>query len=336
MRSFETMLISIIIPVYNVSAYIERCLQSAMRQTYREIECLIVDDATPDDSIEKCERLIEAYKGPIRFTILYHAHNQGLSAARNTGTKAATGDYILYLDSDDALTDDCIETLMAPVLRDASIEMVVGNYERLSDEYPLPAAMKSRTDLPEAELIGQETVRSYFFEGKGLYVAAWNKLIKRSFLQEHQLQFMEGVLYEDNPWTHQLMKYLGHLYIVPEVTYLHYRRPGSITTGTSQEEAGYYRGIVYEAIASQFTEGEECREARFFLNKLCSCLIQGPSTPSLNHAVTMFQEALAKGHCLKARLLLGCTSFLAKKTWGRAFFNCVLRVRRFLRGGWRG
>lgn len=330
------MLISIIIPIYNVSSYIERCLQSVMRQTYEEIECLIVDDASPDDSIEKCERLIEAYNGPIRFFILHHEHNRGLSAARNTGTEVATGDYILYLDSDDALTDDCVETLVAPVLRDASIEMVVGNYERLSDGYPLPATMKNRTDLPESEFSERAAVRSYFFEGKGFYVTAWNKLIKRSFLQEHQLQFMEGVLYEDNPWTHLVMKYLSHLYIVPTVTYLHYRRPGSITTGTSQEEARYYHGIVYEAIASQFTEGEECREARFFLKKLCTWLIHGPSTPALDRAVTMFQEALAKGNCWKERLLLGCTLFFAKKAWGRALFKCALRVRRFLRWGRRG
>ena len=291
-----------------------------------------MDDATPDDSIEKCEKLIEAYKGPIRFTFLHHEHNRGLSATRNTGTEAARGDYILYLDSDDALTDDCIETLVAPLLRDKSIELVVGNYEMLSDGYPLPEAMKSRTDLPEAEFSGRETVRSYFFEGKGFYIAAWNKLIKRSFLQEHQLRFMEGVLYEDNPWTHQVLKYLSHLYIVQAVTYLHYRRPGSIMTGTSHEESGYYHGIVYEAIARLFTAGEEGREARFFLNGLCSCLIHGPSMPALDRAAAMFREALAKGHCWKERLLLGCTSFLAKKIWGRALFKCALRVRRFLRG----
>ena len=330
------MLISIIIPVYNVSSYIERCLQSVMQQTYGEIECLIVDDASLDDSIEKCERLIEAYKGPARFSILHHEHNRGLSAARNTGTDAATGDYILYLDSDDALTDDCVETLVAPVKRNASIEMVVGNFERQSDGYPLPAAMKNQTDLREAEFIGREAVRSYFFEGKGFYVTAWNKLIKRQFLQEHQLRFIEGVLYEDSPWTHQVLKYLSHLYIVPAVTYLHYRRPGSIMTGTSQEESMYFHSIVYEAIASQFTAGEECREARFFLNKFCSCLIHGPSTPAFDRAAAMFREALAKGHCWKERLLLDGTSFLAKKPWGRALFKGALRVRRFLRWGRRG
>ena len=84
--------VSIIIPVYNVSAYIERCIKSVINQTYYDIECIIVDDATPDDSITKCEQMIAAYDVPIRFSILHHQQNRGLSAARNTGTEVATGE----------------------------------------------------------------------------------------------------------------------------------------------------------------------------------------------------------------------------------------------------
>ena len=88
------MKVSIIIPVFNVSEYIERCIKSVMNQTYSDIECLIVDDATLDDSIEKCERLIVEYKGPIKFSILHHQKNRGLSAARNTGTARQIGNPI--------------------------------------------------------------------------------------------------------------------------------------------------------------------------------------------------------------------------------------------------
>ena len=88
--------ISVIIPIYNVSDYVERCVKSVMGQTFQDFECILVDDASPDDSILRCERLIADYHGSIRFRILHHEHNRGLSAARNTGTEAATGDYILY------------------------------------------------------------------------------------------------------------------------------------------------------------------------------------------------------------------------------------------------
>lgn len=118
--------VSIIIPIYNVSDYVKRCMKSVMHQSYDNIECIVVDDCSPDDSIAKCEKMIADYHGPINFTILHHQCNRGLSAARNTGTDAATGDYILYLDSDDELTSDCIEKLVRPLLNDPTIEMVMG------------------------------------------------------------------------------------------------------------------------------------------------------------------------------------------------------------------
>ena len=95
------MTISVIIPVYQVSDYVERCLRSVMQQTYSHFECILVDDATEDDSIGKCERMIAEYEGDISFRILHHQQNRGLSAAHNTGIDAAKGDYLLFVDSDD-------------------------------------------------------------------------------------------------------------------------------------------------------------------------------------------------------------------------------------------
>ena len=85
--------ISIIIPVYKVEKYISRCILSVMNQSCEnvQIECLIVDDCTPDNSIDIIKGLISDYKGIVRFKILFHEKNLGLSAARNTGIKASTG-----------------------------------------------------------------------------------------------------------------------------------------------------------------------------------------------------------------------------------------------------
>ena len=120
--------VSIIIPVYNVAPYIEACLKSVMRQTYSgSMECLVVDDCGTDESIAIAERMIAEYDGSILFQILHHEHNRGLSAARNTGTLQATGDYLYYLDSDDEITDECIELLMQKMLKNPDLEMVQGN-----------------------------------------------------------------------------------------------------------------------------------------------------------------------------------------------------------------
>ena len=120
------MKVSIIIPVYNVSPYIERCIKSVMNQTYQDIECILVNDASPDDSIDIAKLLIENYDGPIQFQILSHGHNRGLSAARNTGIDASTGDYLYFLDSDDEITPDCIKLLMDEVKKYPNVEMVQG------------------------------------------------------------------------------------------------------------------------------------------------------------------------------------------------------------------
>ena len=100
----NTIDVSIIVPVYNVAHYIEDCLRSVMRQTYKgSMECLVVDDCGTDDSMSIVERMIAEYDGPIQFKILRHEHNRGLSAARNTGTMQATGDYSIKIELNGSL-----------------------------------------------------------------------------------------------------------------------------------------------------------------------------------------------------------------------------------------
>ncbi len=121
-------LISIVIPVYNVEPYIADCLKSVMRQTYQgPMECIVVNDACTDKSMTIAKELIAGYEGPIVFKVLRHEKNRGLSAARNMGTVAATGDYLFYVDSDDYLSDDCLEVLARP-LHEKPYDMVVGNF----------------------------------------------------------------------------------------------------------------------------------------------------------------------------------------------------------------
>ena len=108
------MKISIIVPVYNVEQYIKECFDSIAAQTYKgDIECIFVDDCGQDDSVAILEKLIAEYHGPMQFSIVHHEHNKGLSGARNTGIRKASGDYLYFLDSDDSITSDCIEKLTA-------------------------------------------------------------------------------------------------------------------------------------------------------------------------------------------------------------------------------
>ena len=187
------MKVSIIIPVYKVSAYIDRCIKSVMNQTYNDIECIIVDDATPDDSILKCEQMISEYDGPIRFFILHHQQNRGLSAARNTGTEVAKGEYLYYLDSDDEITLDCIEKLMKPIKEDCTIDLVQGNH---MDEKDGQEICYHKRESSIYISINDDVYKEYYIYHHFISTA-WNKLIKRSYVKKYKLYFKEGLLNED-------------------------------------------------------------------------------------------------------------------------------------------
>ena len=220
MEPKTTITISVIIPVYKVSAYIERCLKSVIKQTYDHFECILVDDASPDDSIAKCERMIEDYEGPIQFRILHHEQNRGLSAARNTGIDAATGDYLLFVDSDDLISDDCVEKLMAPLLKDRRIEMVVGEQVKFTDRGLVDN--RNKVWRNKDYLTSHKAVRNLYLDRKNFFPpAVWNKMISRIFINKYCLRFKEGQIWEDTLWTFFVMKHLSRLYIIPDVTYFH-------------------------------------------------------------------------------------------------------------------
>ena len=164
------MKISIIVPVYNVEAYIEDCLKSITAQTYKgDIECIIVNDCTPDSSCAIIERFIEKYNGAIDFKFLHHTKNRGLSAARNTGIDAATGDYIYFIDSDDEITPECIGLLTEPI-ENNKYDFVIGDYATIGSNNEYPPIL-----LNEGQITTKEEIRKTFFTHKW-YMMAWNKL----------------------------------------------------------------------------------------------------------------------------------------------------------------
>lgn len=322
-------LVSVIIPVYNVSGYIERCIHSVMNQTYTNLECILVDDCGTDDSIEKCEKMIAEYDGYIQFMMIHHAQNRGLSAARNTGTDAAAGDYILYVDSDDEITNDCIEKLMAPILVDDSIEMVMGNAEWIyeTSEHQSPQVPKHGNE----DLRDNEAIRHCFYDRKCIEKAAWNKLISRNFIKNHGLAFKEGVLWEDTLWMFYVMKYLNHMCLIQDVTYLYTKRLGSITTNTDIDVERYHRGIIYNEISNNFTPGDSNREAKFYLRVFCYYYIDSPHNELYKEAAQNFIKQLSFLSDYRDCILLFLTGLLSKTELGRKGYHGVHKLYRGMR-----
>lgn len=322
MRQERTVSLSLIIPVYNVADYIERCLKSVMKQTYDSFECILVNDASPDDSISRCEHMIAEYSGPISFRIVHHQQNRGLSAARNTGMDAATGDYILFIDSDDLISNDCIEKLLAPVWADNTIEMVVGEQIRFSEKGPFN--LSAGTWRHKEDLSSNSAVRDLYFDGKRhLPPAAWNKLTSKEFLVRHQLRFREGLIWEDTLWTFFVMKYLRHLYVIPDVTYYYYYRPDAISYGTAKEEKVRQWCNVFGIISANFTPGDESREARYHFSRFYSNYLLQPQNREVRATARRFSKALPFRKYPKEKTLLTAARILPHNQWGKEILSRI-------------
>lgn len=221
--------VSIIIPVYNVAPYLERCLLSVASQSYVDFEVVIVDDCGTDGSLQIAERFVNEYSGPVQFRIVNHLQNRGISAARNTGIRCASGDYLFFIDGDDVISSDCLEILVTAVCKNKNVQMAIGGMDVkfLSNEdgwivTPL------HTGLYKQELWA-------LFVRWRYPVSACNKLIKKSFVLSNSLFFEEGMVHEDYLWSFCVACHLTCMYADSRITYLYLRREGSIDTSTEKK-----------------------------------------------------------------------------------------------------
>lgn len=241
-----------------------------MRQTYRgELECILVDDCGSDKSMEIVEKLVSEYDGPVRFKILHHEHNRGVSAARNTGIKNACGDYLFFLDSDDELTDDGIEELTRP-LADGLYDVVEGGFEWI-----FISTSSGRSDFgnervvkkPNETLVEQPDILHAYQEGWNFPV--WNKLIRSGFVKENNLFFKEIPIYEDSLWCFQMAFLAKTLFFITDITYRYKLREGSICDTLDRDREvciKCYETIIQEARAFLDTHQIPVEEAFTFLN----------------------------------------------------------------------
>ena len=231
---------SIIIPIYNVEKYIERCLDSVIRQTYHKIECIIVNDCTPDDSMHIVESFLAQYKGDIDFKFICHPKNKGLSVARNSGVKIATGDYLFFLDSDDELELNAMQLFSEALNRYGNVDFLIGNIKVLGD-------FKYKPIRPFVYLDSNVDIRDAYLRGDW-YVMAWGKLINRNFFIRNNLWFKEGLLHEDELFSFQLALSASSMVAIEECVYKYVLRENSITTHKKEKNYRDFLWIILENI----------------------------------------------------------------------------------------
>ena len=265
-----------------------------MSQSYNNIECIIVDDATEDDSIGKCQLLIDEYDGPIRFRILHHEHNRGLSAARNTGIGAVKGEYIYFLDGDDEITVDCIAKLTYVAQENPDAEIVHGNSVMIPNDRRYKIHLDKRLPL---SLTSNEDIATCYHK-HWIPTTAWNKLIKCSFLLEHNLMFKDGLLYEDMLWMFYVVKSLKSICFCRDVTYHYYVRPDSIVNSADSLATGNSFYEIYSEVLNTLTPKREQCELDGYVEGFCKRYMTfGKSMPRFEDLYRLYRNKAKQNDC---------------------------------------
>lgn len=241
-------LISVVVPVYNVENYVLRCLESIASQDYDGFEVIVVDDCGKDRSMDIVEDFIKR-EGRGKFRIVRHAINSGLSEARNTGLKASQGEYVYFLDSDDYISSDCLSSLSLP-LKNRKYDIVLGGYVIETGKEVLYRGF----DVDVKTFESSDEVMNSYRQGE-CYVMAWNKLCNKDFLLRHNLFFEKGLLHEDVVWSFKLYSYVRSACLINRYTYYYQIRENSIMTGIDidRDISTYIKAF---SIINRFIENE--------------------------------------------------------------------------------
>ena len=206
----KDVLISVVIPVYNVEKYLPQCLESVIKQSYKNLEILVVDDGSADDSGSICDTYA---KKDERITV-FHTENNGLSAARNYALDRATGDYIAFLDSDDWLEPDAYSVLLKEVMNTGADIVHFRFYQEFVNSTRESFGSGNRF------IVEGDSILRALLLGKKVSDDVWDKFYKASLFKT--VRYPEGRIFEDKATTYQLVKQAERLVYLPEFL-IHYR-----------------------------------------------------------------------------------------------------------------
>ncbi len=252
--------ISVIIPIYNVEAYLAKSIDSVLAQTYQNLEIILVDDGSPDNS----GKIADEYAKKDNRIKVIHKKNGGLSDARNAGMDVATGDYICFIDSDDMLPKNAYE-LMAKKAIEKDADYVIGNYINCNEDDTLWEKPVFNTEkYHEFQLDIKDYVDSFFIMNS----SACNKLFKRQFIEDLNLRFTIGLPAEDAIFTTYCFIKSSKVFYIPDLVY-YYRQRNAGTSISMNCTLKYFTGIssAYKIIYENFRDNNELGFYRFFYAK---------------------------------------------------------------------
>lgn len=260
--------VSVIVPVYNVERYLEKCLDSIINQTYKNLDIILVDDGSPDG----CGLICDNYAAKDNRITVIHQQNGGLSAARNAGIKASTGEYLSFIDSDDYVQSHFIER-MVEICEQKEVDICICGFTSVENQL---TAENTSVDVYSRH----DIIMKLCQDGTGVYTVAWNKIYKRYIFDE--LRFMNGRIHEDEAIMHKLLWRSEKTAVIEDCLYFYRHNEQSITNSAFSVKRldaaiGYKERIVFfkelsEEKAAVLTEAVYCYFLRENFANIKKCI----------------------------------------------------------------
>lgn len=283
-------LISIIIPIYNVEAYLDNCIASVLRQTYDKIEVILIDDGSTDTSGGKCDAW---EKTDARITVI-HQNNKGLSAARNIGIDTSQGQYIMYVDGDDYVSEQICETMIKAIHETEAECCVCGRCD-----VDMTGNVLRTYQVPQKEYIsGKNVLQKLYIDKDNRFniVVAWGKLYHWKVWEK--LRYTEGIYYEDLDIMPYLYSECSKIVGIPHIGYYYVQRNGSISKGIGINDKRYIdsKNIRMKHI-EYYEKNEEDMLAHLQIERLLDLIIESDSNgwiPQKENTRELFVKYLNK------------------------------------------
>ena len=231
-------LISVIIPIYNVEKYLKRCVDGILNQTYTNLEVILVDDESPDN----CAAICDAYADADERVVVIHQKNKGLSGARNAGIDIAKGEYLVFVDSDDYVTEDFIERLYDALISTGSdVAQCKWNYVKGG---PIPDLEKDTGEV--WSFSKAEMMSNLYIPDGAYYVVAWNKIYKKELFEG--IRYPLGRIHEDEATTFRIYDRINRAAMIDSCMYGYFIGNDSITRGNFSKKRLDWAWAVHERI----------------------------------------------------------------------------------------
>ena len=314
------MKVSVIIPVYNVQEYIVECIESVMMQDLKEIEVIVVNDGSADNSISNIQNIIDNNRN----IHLINKINGGLSSARNTGLLHAKGEYVLFLDSDDYLKKDFLYKLYNEAI-EHDLDIACGGNTRFYVDNTIYPRIRNELLCQSTVISGPEFLLEQL-KYNDYRMEVWDDLYKRSFLLENNLFFVEGILYEDEEFTPRALLAAKRVKLVETYGYMYRQRENSIMSSPVNLKHITSVGYIINSFIAKFEETKIESEKLIFSN-LCFNMLNAYMGKILKISADNKYEFIKN---LPRKEIISVINYNPQLSWKQRLYGILLKYAPYL------